>query len=66
MSDKKIIDFAPFCESKKCIEFIRWDCGFGTCESCKIVGQSESLTEYPNDCLHLKEIKEYENTKINA
>lgn len=49
-------DYTSFCESKKCPEFIRWDCGFGICTSCKLVGQSEIVSEYPSDCLHLNEI----------
>lgn len=55
------VNFAPFFESKNCFEFIRWDCGFGVCESCKLVGQSEQVNDYPINCLHLKAIQEYDN-----
>jgi hypothetical protein len=55
-----MINFAPFCEEKKCPHFIRWSCE-GTCESCKLIGQSYNLDEYPFDCIHLEDIQDYES-----
>ena len=58
---KQTVNFAPFCEEKKCPEFIRWNTGWGTCESCKLVGQSYELNEYPSECLFHEEIQDYES-----
>jgi len=53
--------FDEFCRSKECPEFIEWDCGEGICTSCKKIGQSYFINEYPNDCNFLQEIASYEN-----
>lgn len=53
------VNYAPFCEEKKCPEFIRWQIEGTTCESCKKVGQSYDLNEYPPDCLHIEDIEDY-------
>ena len=56
-------DYGVFCKLKNCEEFIAWDCKFDSeaqpypCESCKRVGQSYSVTEYPKDCNFLDEIQ---------
>ena len=53
--------FDKFCKTKECPEYIEWDCGEGICISCKKVGQSYFINEYPTDCNFLEEIVAYEN-----
>lgn len=53
-------NFNVFCAKKECPEYIRWSFDYGECESCKKVGQSYNIDEYPEDCLFLDEIKAYE------
>lgn len=52
--------FNDFCRSKNCPQHIDWDCGEGWCTSCKLIGQSYNITEYPEDCEFINEIKEFE------
>ena len=54
-----IINFNEFCKNKNCEEYIEWDFDYGICTSCKRIGQSYNIDEYPNDCLFLDEIKSY-------
>lgn len=56
--------FNEFCKGKKCPEFTEWDFGNGICASCKKVGQSYNIDEYPDDCNFIGEIKKYE-AKLN-
>jgi len=55
-------EYGEFCRSKNCPEFIAWDFEFESgcqpypCESCKKIGQSYSITEYPKDCNFIDEI----------
>lgn len=51
-----VINFSEFCKSKECTDFIEWDCGEGICQSCKKIGQSYFVNEYPNDCNFIDEI----------
>ena len=60
------ICFNEFCRNQKCPEYIKWDCGMGFLESCKLIGQSYNIYEYPQDCLFINEIKEYEKFQDNA
>lgn len=53
-------NFNAFCSKKDCPEYIRWSFGLGECDSCKKVGQSYNIYEYPDDCLFIDEIKAYE------
>ena len=53
-------NFNEFCKNKDCEEYIAWDFGYGICVSCKRVGQSYNIEEYPNNCLFLDEIQEYD------
>lgn len=53
--------FDKFCENKKCEQYHEWETGVGSCVSCRLVGQSYNIMEYPLDCLFIDEIKEYEN-----
>jgi len=55
-----MIIFNNFCKSKNCPEYVEWDFGHGTCVSCKLIGQSYDIEEYPQNCLFLNEIKEFE------
>jgi len=59
-------NYNEFCESKKCPEFIKWNCGYGDCTSCKIIGQSENVTEYPDECLFLTDIRKFEQEDITT
>ena len=53
-------NFNEFCINKNCEEHIVWDFDYGICVSCKRVGQSYNIEEYPNNCLFLDEIQEYD------
>lgn len=65
-------NLGKFCRESKCPAYIEWsynpadpsdNYGIVYCESCKLVGQSYSIEEYPDDCIHLDAIKRYkENT----
>jgi len=71
MSEKTIF-FEDFCAKKECPEYTPWaDDGGGVdypsnCESCKLIGQSYNITEYPKNCLFLEEIREYERKQKQA
>lgn len=52
--------FNEFCKNKKCSEYIEWQ-SEGYCTSCKLVGESYNITEYPKDCLFLDDIKKFES-----
>ena len=62
---EKIIFYEDFCYNKNCPEYICWSFDNGgceypiNCESCKLIGQSYNITEYPKNCLFLEEIKVY-------
>jgi hypothetical protein len=54
-------NFNEFCSKKQCPEYIKWSFDMGAnCESCKLIGQSYNIDEYPKNCLFLEEIKEHE------
>jgi len=53
--------YNEFCGSKNCPEYIEWDYENTPCTSCKLIGQSHDITEYPEDCLFKEEIEEYAN-----
>jgi len=61
---KKTILFNDFCANKKCEEYIAWNYDVEgcpvDCESCKLVGQSHDITEYPKNCLFLNDIQKFE------
>ena len=53
-------NYNKFCAGKDCPEYIRWSFDVGSdCESCKLIGQSYNIDEYPSECLFLEEIKGY-------
>jgi len=54
------MEVSRFCIEKNCRYCREWDFVEGSCISCELIGQSYSITEYPNNCIHLEEIKEYE------
>lgn len=55
--------YNEFCATKGCEHYIEWE--FSNypdeqpypCTSCKLVGQSYNITEYPENCPFLDEIK---------
>ena len=58
-------NYNDFCKLKGCPNYVEWD--FATGEygsiamvSCMVIGQSENIERYPDDCLHLEEIKSKE------
>ena len=57
--------YNEFCESKNCKGYIEWEYQFESdmqpypCVSCKLIGQSHDIIEYPKDCPFLNEIKDY-------
>ena len=52
-----IPNYNEFCKEKDCPEYIEWDCGMGWCVSCKLIGTSYNIDEYPKDCKFINEIK---------
>ena len=69
---EKTILFNDFCANKNCPEYIEWYFENGVCEqpidckSCKLVGQSYDVTEYPENCLFLNDIRTYEREQKQA
>ena len=57
MKEDKQRTISHICKSKKCPEYIEWNFGFGICMSCKLLGQSEDITEFPNKCNFIEDIK---------
>ena len=57
--------FNEFCKNKQCNEYIEWEC-VGYCTSCKLVGQSYDIVEYPKDCLFLDDIKKFESEQDSS
>jgi hypothetical protein len=68
------LQFSKFCRGKQC-EFLDFrkeivDSGVASYQylkhyySCTKMGQSEDITEYPSDCIHLKDIQRYEKKLI--
>jgi hypothetical protein len=55
-------NYNKFCEEKKCPEYIKWSAEGATCESCKLVGESYNIYEYPKTCLFIDEIKKIKFT----
>ena len=56
MSDK-VKNYNDFCRGKQCTHYIHWEYMGNICESCKLVGQSYNIEEYPKQCPFLDEIK---------
>lgn len=57
-------NYNEFCKNKQCQEYIEWTFDMGVkCTSCKLVGQSYDITEYPKDCLFLDEIKQVDTNR---
>ena len=52
------MNYNEFCKSKDCPEYIEWNCE-GSCTSCKLVGQSYNIEEYPQNCLFKEEIEKF-------
>ena len=67
---EKTIFFNDFCANKGCEEYIAWnyDCeGYPVnCESCKLIGQSHDIIEYPENCLFLNDIQKFEREQKQA
>jgi len=59
-TNSKVVDYSQFCRSKNCEFFIEWDFdtefGLYPCKSCKKIGQSYEVEEYPRDCPFYDEI----------
>lgn len=69
---EKTFFFNDFCANKECEEYIAWSFDNGgceylvNCESCKLIGQSYDITEYPKNCLFLNDIQAYEREQQQA
>ena len=60
--------FDKFCDQRRCQHFVQWDVDVGAdrpywCSSCTLVGQSYEIDMYPHNCLHLEDIKKYEEAE---
>ena len=59
------IHLEDFCRNKKCYQYIEWEYDdhdgppHNMC-SCQIIGQSYNVNAIPENCVYLKDIKEYE------
>ena len=53
-----LYNYNEFCKSKDCEYYIEWSFEFGDCVSCKLVGQSYDIEEYPENCPHIDDIKQ--------
>ena len=54
-----VVWYDDFCASKNCKCFKVWDFGYGDCYSCTLIGESYNISQYPDNCLFLDEIKEF-------
>ena len=68
---KKTILYNDFCRNINCEEYIEWNFDGNDggefpsqCVSCKLVGQSYDIDKRPENCLHLKEITDFEKLQI--
>ena len=58
-------DYGEFCKSKNCEHFIAWEFNGDEetqpypCESCKLIGYSYSVVEYPENCPFKSEIEHF-------
>jgi len=58
-----MIIYNDFCSSKNCEHYIEWEFSVDSetqpygCISCKLIGQSYNITEYPDECPFIDEIK---------
>jgi len=57
--------YDDFCKSKECEFYIEWEYRYhieaqpSACVSCKLIGNSHNIEEYPKDCPFLDKIKLY-------
>ena len=52
--------YDEFCIEKECEHYITWKSDGGhPCMSCTLIGQSYNITEYPDNCPFIDEIKKY-------
>ena len=58
------MNYNEFCKSKSCPEYIEWNCE-GSYTSCKLVGQSYNIGEYPENCLFKEEIEKLKKNYNN-
>ena len=62
MESKNFNEFcSTICDGQPCPNYIKWNFGYGDCESCTLCGESMDIEEYPSDCLFIDEIKKYES-----
>jgi len=56
--------YNEFCRKKQCNWYIEWEYTDGysdqpyLCISCKLIGQSHDIIEYPNNCPFINKIKQ--------
>ena len=53
-----IDNYNEFCKTRDCEHYIEWSFEYGNCVSCKLVGQSYNIEEYPENCPHIDGIRQ--------
>ena len=59
-------NYNEFCKSMNCPEYVEWSFGHGGCVSCRKIGQTYNITEYPKDCNFIDKIKPNKAEKEQA
>ncbi len=57
----KNLSYEHICSGTGCEFYVVWDFGEGDCFSCRKIGQSYCVTEYPQDCSFKSEMQRYES-----
>ena len=52
-----IVKYDKFCAYHKCQFYEEWECEHGDCFSCRKVGASHNILQYPDDCPMMEDIK---------
>lgn len=50
------VDATAFCKASECRQFIEWAVDYGTCSSCKLVGQSYVVDTIPANCEKMHDV----------
>lgn len=49
-------DYNEFCKSKGCEHYVEWAYMGHDCVSCRLVGKTHDIEDYPDSCIHVEEI----------
>ncbi len=55
------LTYEHICSATGCKFHVVWDFGHGDCYSCRKIGESYNVTEYPQDCQFKSEMQRYES-----